>query len=526
MRYHPIKTALCALLAAVLLLAGCVGALAAPENDVDALISDAIGHHLRLDGASDVQQWIDGALSERAGNGAEWYVIALSRLGEYDFSRYAESLAENIAANGTANATGRQRCALALRCAGYYGDYISETPEETIGELGVMSLIFGLHLLNNGGDEQLRERTVETLLETRLEDGGWALFGSVSDIDVTAMAIQALAPSAGDARVRSAVEKALELLSQRQLENGGFAGFGEENLESCAQVITALSSLGIDCRTDSRFIKNGATALDALMSYRTADGGFEHEKGKGENGAADQQALCALVSIKTGAIYIAQRDASKEIEISERSVPHEGEVQTVRSGWGYKPWAVIVIAALCAAACAVFLIRNIREKNSRKALKNCVAAVVIGAILTAVVMFTDIKSADEFYRQDDVAESVGTVTMSITCGSVAGRNGAPADGIILPENEFAIAQGDSVYDLLIRAARQHRIQTDSSGSGELTYISGIANLYEFEFGDLSGWIYTVNGEVPSVGCAGYKLSDGDRVAWVYSLEMGRELEEK
>ena len=57
------------------------------------------------------------------------------------------------------------------------------------------------------------------------------------------------------------------------------------------------------------------------------------------------------------------------------------------------------------------------------------------------------------------------------------------------------------------------------------YISGIDNLYEFQFGDLSGWMYLVNGETPSVGCGEYKLSDGDTVQWLYTCDIGNDLKQ-
>ena len=57
----------------------------------------------------------------------------------------------------------------------------------------------------------------------------------------------------------------------------------------------------------------------------------------------------------------------------------------------------------------------------------------------------------------------------------------------------------------------------------MVYIEGIAYLYEFDYGDLSGWIYHINGAVPSVGCGKYILSDGDRVEWLYTLDLGEDV---
>ena len=522
MRFNAVKRLICTALAALLMMCGIVTAFAQTE-DIDALIESAVAHQLELSQTESVQQWIDSGLSDSAGRGAEWYVIALSRLGGYDFSRYAASLAEYIGENGPGGALARQKCALALQCAGYTGEYIAQTPAETTGRQGIMSIIFGLHVLNNMQDAKLSGQTIASLLELQLADGGWALYGDVSDVDVTAMAVQALAlhrNSRTDAA--QAIEAATALLSERQQDNGGYSGFGKENAESCAQVIMALSALGIDCRTDERFVKNGRSPLDALLDFRLGSGGFEHEHGGGENSSASVQALCALISIKTGAVYAADAQ-EREIDIHE---PTEDAPENTKKTPGYKFWVMTGTACACVLLCAAAVIKNAvsREKNTRKTLKNCIAIAAAGAVIAAITAVTDIKSAGEFYSGESVAESAGKVSFSISCESVAGLDGLPEDGVILEEQSFDIAEGETVYDLLVRAAKQYRIQTDASGTGELVYVSGIANLYEFDHGDLSGWVYTVNGAVPSVGCGAYRLADGDRVAWIYTTDMGRELE--
>ena len=114
---------------------------------------------------------------------------------------------------------------------------------------------------------------------------------------MTAMAIQALAPyyKENDA-VKAAVDKALDVLSELQLATGGFGSWGTENSESCAQVIVALTALGIDPAKDSRFIKNGLTFLDALASYYVDGGGFRHIASGDRDGMATEQAYYALTA--------------------------------------------------------------------------------------------------------------------------------------------------------------------------------------------------------------------------------------
>ena len=85
-----------------------------------------------------------------------------------------------------------------------------------------------------------------------------------------------------------------------------------------------------------------------------------------------------------------------------------------------------------------------------------------------------------------------------------------------------------MFDLLQRAVRENRIQlefqgADMNGYGS-AYIQGIHYLYEFACGELSGWTYTVNGEFPGYGCSQYMLKDGDEVAWLYTCDLGHDLE--
>lgn len=141
-----------------------------------------------------------------------------------------------------------------------------------------------------------RENLISYILDSQLENGGWTFFGSTADPDMTGMTIQALAPYYNkNADVKNAVDKALGVLSSSQQDNGGFASWGTVNVESCAQVLTALASLGIDADTDERFIKNGNTLVDAIMEF-SVENGFAHVMDGGYNQMATEQAYYALVS--------------------------------------------------------------------------------------------------------------------------------------------------------------------------------------------------------------------------------------
>ena len=278
------KTLLC-FLAVILLLTGAMpvfaGGATRTVSEAQNFIDGIVAYQQSKAGVTSIQGWINGTLTKNAGSSSEWYAIALSQYGDYDFSSYQKALLNYLGNNESGNASSRQKYALALIACGSTDTYIYSVLNNSIGQQGVMSWIFGLHLLNNGytSNEYSLSAVKQKLLSLQLSDGGWSITGSNSDVDVTAMAVQALAPYyKTDSSVRSAVNNALTLLSNRQKEKGDFASYGVNNPESTAQVLTALSSLGIDCETDRRFIKNGNTLFDGIALYRLSDGTFCHKQ--------------------------------------------------------------------------------------------------------------------------------------------------------------------------------------------------------------------------------------------------------
>lgn len=154
-----------------------------------------------------------------------------------------------------------------------------------------------------------RDKLIKEILEQQTSDGGWDFAGIKADPDMTAMAITALAPYKDRAEVKQAVDKGINVLQKIQRPNGSYACYKVENCESISQVILGLCANGID-PTDSRFVKNGKTMIDALMKFKLSDGRFAHiEKGKA-NDKSTEQALLALQAYKSfkekscGSIYI------------------------------------------------------------------------------------------------------------------------------------------------------------------------------------------------------------------------------
>ena len=247
--------------------------------------------------------------------GGEWMTIGLARSGRDVPSDYYDAVVDyvkaNIDENGRldyARSTENSRIILALTAIGKdvtdvggYNLLGGLDSMEFIENQGINGPIWALIALDShdyptSGDVT-REKLVQTILDAALENGGWALTGTTADPDMTAMAMQALAPYYDtDENVRAAVDKALDVLSAAQLPTGGFVSWGSENSESCAQVIVALTALGIDPATDSRFVKNGMTALDALASFYVDGGGFRHTASGELDGMATEQGYYALAA--------------------------------------------------------------------------------------------------------------------------------------------------------------------------------------------------------------------------------------
>ena len=274
---------------------------AASKTDVQGVIDGILNYKCASVGAADVDELIDGDLTANAGVTADWYIFGLIQYGwQHDYSGFAKSLKRFAETSEVESAVTDERVALLFAAVGAEPDYIAQVTDNAIGKLGVMSYVYGLHLLNNGYRSSVTDAqtVVAELLDRQMEDGGWAVMGAVGDVDVTAMTLAALAPYySTDSNVKQAADQALQLLSKRQMDNGGYKSFGQESPESAAQVLVALTSLGIDPLTDARFIKNGKTAYDAMLDFRLPDGSFEHAHGKGGNHTATVQAFYSCVAL-------------------------------------------------------------------------------------------------------------------------------------------------------------------------------------------------------------------------------------
>ncbi len=502
------------------------------EDKDEATLEGILCYEMQASGADSLQGWLDGALAEGAGLSSEWFVLALVRYDpSLDFTRYAEALEAYITQHTLTSITTKQKYAFLLAVLGRASQpFVADVLENTAGEGGVMSYIFALHLLHLGLpiEGYTAESLCEGLLSLRLDDGGWALSGSLSDTDVTAMALQALAPHTDKAQVRDAVESALLRLSSMQKESGGFASYGTENAESAAQVIIALTACGIHPDDDSRFIKNGYTPLDALSSYCLPDGSFSHTADGQTNRNATAQALMAYLALslfekgETSLYLFGEVDYDPSLigqEDDENKVG-SGEINAADEKDRFSLWQYIASGAVFLIAAAVTLLLALKKKKPRDIL----LALGVGVLLIVLILCINVKRPDDYYGSGSVSDPIGNVTLEIRCDTVAGRKAhIPENGVILAAKSYPIGEDTSVYDLLLYATKEARIPIEAS-VGVSAYIHGIANLYEYDFGDLSGWVYTVNGVRPSEAASLYALRDGDCVVFHYTLDLGSDID--
>lgn len=266
--------------------------------------------------------------------GGEWTVIGLARSGldipqqYYDiyYANAEKTLKEKSGKLHHVKYTEYDRVILALTAIGKRIDNVAGydlreplADFNTLIKQGINGPIFALIALDSNNydipvvntvkTQTTRELLIDFILDREISGGGWALGVNAAepDPDITSMAIQGLTPYySTDSDVKAAVDRGVEWLSKAQKADGGYASWESVNSESIAQVVVALSGLGINPHQDARFIKGGQSAVDALLSFAASSGGFYHVKQGGtDNGGAKpgevdlmatDQAMYALVA--------------------------------------------------------------------------------------------------------------------------------------------------------------------------------------------------------------------------------------
>lgn len=322
--------------------------------------------------------------------GGEWLVIGLRRSGREVPAAYLDAVSAYVGENADENdrlhrskSTENSRLILALTALGTdVTDVDGHDLLRGLNDLdficrqGLNGPVWALVALDCGNYPEpvgnvTREALLAAILDTQLPDGGWTVAGENADADTTAMVLQALAPYYDlDAAVRAAVDEAVALLSAQQCADGGFVTANLATSESISQVIVALTALGIDPDADSRFVKNGHSALDALLAYAVEGGGFRHIADGGVDGMASEQgyyALTAYVRFLDGETRL--YDMTDVVNAGGTSAPEKPQpIESPESSADAEEaasdawlWWLCVACALVLAAAVVLILRKKRK---------------------------------------------------------------------------------------------------------------------------------------------------------------------
>ena len=497
---------------------------------------ECFGYFMRQRGAEDFWDGLDSGATD-------WAAYCYARLYGADGAEvYAQSVERHVgelySAGGFVRPTEYQRAAICITVTGGNPSLAARLGAfgcEILDRQGFNAYIWALIALNVTGIQppEGAANTADTLTEYLIAhqhaDGSFALMGDGGDVDITAAAVYALAgtdsPGAAEAAQRGADWLA------------GFDSYstmGVRNCESTAQAVIALSAAG---RRES-----AEKAAAQLEEYRREGGGYAHLPDGEVNQMATAQTLEAFTALalaeRGGSLFGEYSGAAAEPDGAE-STPESAEIpaQTAESTAepGIQPGNTaqggltgthIISAVLGAAAAACGILFAFRRK------KALIPAAALLAALAGGVWLLDIRTPEEYYSESGggpvrvtVLAECSTVLshMDIIDPAVNPPEVVPEDGVIIARCEVSLPEGATAFDALAAAARKQRVRVDYTGSAYGTYVRGIGYVSEFGFGELSGWMYTVNGEFPDVSVSDRVLESGDVVEFRYTCDLGRDV---
>lgn len=133
-------------------------------------------------------------------------------------------------------------------------------------------------------------------------------------------------------------------------------------------------------------------------------------------------------------------------------------------------------------------------------------------------------------EETEITNTELTCTLSVRCENAVGKSSdkaivIPDNGIIFAEQKVVFYEGESVFNLLVREMKKNKIHLEFVNTPiyNSAYIEGIGNVYEFDCGELSGWMYKVNDWFPNYGSSQYELKQGDKIEWVYTCDLGKDV---
>ena len=446
-----------------------------------------------------------------------------------------------------------------------------------VSEQGNNGTAFALIALDSGNyydnatGTTARNAWINSLLDAQISGGSWGIDADFpgSNVDMTAMVVQALAPYCStNANVKDAVDKAVKWLSAEYQKTGDY-----DSSESAAQVIVALSALNIDAKIDSRFQHNGISVLSNFLSYADPNSkGFLHDKQPNStvNQMASEQAAYTLVA------YDRYVNGSKRLydmsDVTKRENADAQAVIDMINQIGYvdeSSYNAIAEArnaynklsaadkakvenynTLTAAETSYKAILKQKQIDQYKALKahyddllndktkkyGTAAKKKLASILQQAQ--TDMNAAESCERVTAIYEKAITDLDAVKPGDIEvtfrliGALEATQDVDLtkdsylpeyvtwVPTKTYALQENATVYDLFTEAMSDAGLRYIGAESNYVSTIyapsclGGYA-LSEFTNGKKSGWMYTVNGKHPNQGLKNWTLNDGDVVIWHY-----------
>ena len=155
-------------------------------------------------------------------------------------------------------------------------------------------------------------------------------------------------------------------------------------------------------------------------------------------------------------------------------------------------------------------------------------------LILAVALLGGCGKTNTAEAADSNGDGKLTCTLEVRCDTLLGKLDqmtkekaalVPEDGMLLQTTEIEFAGGESVFDVFRKVLREEKIHFEyvDASAYDSVYIEGIGNIYEFDCGPQSGWMYSVNGTYPGLGCSAYTLSDGDVIVFSYTCDLGADL---
>ena len=518
----------------------------------------------------------------------EWKVLALARGGITSGTDtdpmsaavgYQDSLAQALQRGKLTATTDYARAVLAMTSLGL------DAPKATLDAVrdydkavaqGINAVTYALIALDSkpydSGDTTLRDKYVTFLLNNSCDKGGWVYGGDTSaaaDVDMTAMVIQALAPYySTDARVKAAVDSGLAVLKSRQERTGGFSSSGSYNAESTAQVIVALTALGIDPTKWTN-----ADPIDALLHfYNSKSGMFRHSVNGADDQMATEQSAYALVAYRrfvmnqnrlydmsdafgddSGVTDAQQAVTAAKMEISALGIPKIPMI-TANTAEAVKNYFTDVWLKLVTVKGPTYEV-TINEGDpleggffpaqaGTEAAPNGVwgryiayVTITMGEVSDTVRISGSIVPTAYTAPKEDITvsfELLGDTRHEIESDADihsyrfnAGEMPAWVNMV-----KVTVPGGSTVGDVFRQVMDERGFTYEGLGQSYISSITqpqadgGVSLTEKDDSRDEAGWMYLVNGVHPSINLNGYTLSDGDVITWHwtddYRIEEGSE----